>query len=253
MQRIDGREDGQIRPLKITPSVCKHAGGSALVELGDTQVRCTVTIEGSVPHFLKYASPPQGWLTAEYSMLPTATANRLRRERAFLSGRTQEIQRLIGRSLRGVVDLCKCPEVTMIVDCDVIQADGGTRSAAITGAYVALKLAVQKRIAKGKLTEDPVSSNVAAISVGIKDDRLLCDLNYQEDSSIDLDMNVVMIPDGGLLEVQGTAENSTFSQEQLSQIVALASDCLKQDVFVAQDQAVQLGLSALTPPSSSTD
>ena len=141
----------------------------------------------------------------------------------------------------------------MIVDCDVIQADGGTRSAAITGAYVALKLAMQKRIAKGKLTEDPVFSNVAAISVGIKDDRLLCDLNYQEDSSIDLDMNVVMIPDGGLLEVQGTAEKSTFSQEQLSQVVALASDCLKQDVFVVQDQAVQLGISAITPPDSSID
>lgn len=253
MERIDGREDRQIRPLKITPSICKHATGSALIELGDTQVRCTVTIDGGVPHFLKYASPPQGWLTAEYSMLPTATANRLRRERTFITGRTQEIQRLIGRSLRGIIDLCKCPDITMIVDCDVIQADGGTRSAAITGAYVALKLAMQKRIAKGKLTEDPISSNVAAISVGIKDDRLLCDLNFQEDSSIDLDMNVVTIPDGGILEVQGTAENSTFSQQQLSQVVALASECIKRDVFVVQDQAIQLGLSALTPPSSSTD
>lgn len=253
MERVDGREDGQIRPLKITPSVCKHSSGSAFIELGDTQVRCTVTIDSGVPHFLKYATPPQGWLTAEYGMLPTATANRLRRERTFITGRTQEIQRLIGRSLRGIIDLSKCPDVTMMVDCDVIQADGGTRSAAITGAYVALKLAMQKRLAKGRVTEDPISSNVAAISLGIKDDQLLCDLNFQEDSNVDLDMNVVMIPDGGLLEVQGTAEKSTFSQQQLSQIVALASDCLKRDVFPVQDQAVELGLSAITRPRSSID
>ena len=243
MQRVDGREDGQVRPLKITPAVCKHAPGSALIELGDTQVRCTVSIESGVPNFLKYASPPQGWLTAEYGMLPTATANRLRRERGFVTGRTQEIQRLIGRSLRGVVDLSKLPDKTMIVDCDVIQADGGTRTAAITGAYVAMKLAVHKQLVKGRITQDPISSNVAAISIGIKDDRLLADLNYQEDSDIDLDMNVVMIPDGGILEVQGTAEKATFNNEQLSQVVALASDCLKRDVFVAQDQAVQLALS----------
>ena len=253
MQRVDGREDREIRPLKITPSVCKHASGSAFIELGNTQVRCAVTIDSGVPNFLKYASPPQGWLTAEYSMLPTATPNRLRRERAFLSGRTQEIQRLIGRSLRGIIDLSKCPEVTMMVDCDVIQADGGTRSAAITGAYVALKIAMQKRLARGRLIEDPISSNVAAISIGIKDDRLLCDLNYQEDSNIDLDMNIVMIPGGGILEVQGTAEKSTFSQQQLSEIVDLASDCLERDIFIAQNQAVELAVSAISWPRESTD
>lgn len=240
MQRIDGRGARQIRPLRITPSVCRHAAGSALIEVGETQVRCTVSVDSGVPHFLKYVSPPQGWLTAEYSMLPTATANRLRRERGFVTGRTQEIQRLIGRSLRGIIDLGKCPDLTMTVDCDVLQADGGTRTAAITGSYVALRQAIDRQLDDGRLTQDPISSNVAAISIGIKDEQLLADLNYHEDSNIDLDMNVVMIPDGGILEVQGTAEKSTFSQEQLSQVVALASDCLKRDVFPVQDQALQL-------------
>ena len=171
-------------------------------------------------------------------MLPASTPSRSRRERNFLSGRTQEIQRLIGRSLRAVIDLHKCPDLTITVDCDVLLADGGTRTASITGAYVALRLAITKLLRSGRLKHDPLHDAVAAVSVGMKGDRLLCDLDYREDSNIDSDVNIVMTPTGGIVEIQGTAERAAFHKEQLNGIVDLASAGL-QPVFAAQREAVE--------------
>ena len=239
--RADGRNDQQLRPLQIIPVNNKFAASSVLIELGDTRVNCTVSADEGVPYFLRNSSPAQGWLTAEYAMLPGATPKRSRRERNFLSGRTQEIQRLIGRSLRGVIDLTKCPDVTLTIDCDVLLADGGTRTASITGAYVALKLAIIKLLRQGRLPQDPLTDAVAAISIGMQGNRLLCDLDYREDSSVDLDMNVVMTPSGGILEIQGTAERATFRKEQLNDIVDLATTGL-QPVFAAQHKAVESAL-----------
>ena len=211
MLRSDGRTSTQMRPLRITPHFTKHADGSVLIELGDTKVICTVSVEEGVPHFLRNAQPPQGWLTAEYSMLPGATDTRTRRERSgSVSGRTQEIQRLIGRSLRGIINLNRCPDITFTIDCDVIQADGGTRTASITGAYVAMKLAIQRLLRAGRLKDNPLLDAVAAVSVGLKGGSLLVDLDYKEDSSADLDMNVVMTQSGKILEIQGTAERQAF-------------------------------------------
>lgn len=234
--RNDGRTSNQMRPIRITPNFTKHAAGSVLVEFGDTKVICSVCVEESVPHFLRNASPAQGWLTAEYSMLPSATNSRTRRERPHPSGRTQEIQRLIGRSLRGVVDLKNCPDITFTIDCDVIQADGGTRTTSITGAYVALKMAVDKLIAKGKLKRSPLIDSVAAVSVGLKDGGVLVDLNYEEDSSADLDMNVVMTQSGKILELQGTAERAAFTKEDVNNIIDASSEALSS-VFELQDAA----------------
>lgn len=239
--RADGRNDQQLRPLQITTINNKFAAGNVLIELGDTRVNCTVSADEGVPFFLRNSSPAQGWLTAEYAMLPGATPNRSRRERNFLSGRTQEIQRLIGRSLRGVIDLSKCPDITLTIDCDVLLADGGTRTASITGAYVALKLAITKLLRQGRLQQDPLTDAVAAISIGMRGNRLLCDLDYREDSSVDLDMNIVMTPSGGMLEIQGTAERATFRKEQLNDIVDLATRGL-QPVFAAQHKAVESAL-----------
>ena len=174
-------------------------------------------------------------------MLPGSTPSRSRRERNFLSGRTQEIQRLIGRSLRAVTDLSKCPDLTITIDCDVLLADGGTRTASITGAYVALRVAMTKLLRNGRLRQDPLHDAVAAVSVGVKGDRLLCDLDYREDSGIDLDMNVVMTPAGGIVEIQGTAERAAFRKEQLNGIIDLAADGL-QPVFAAQREAVERAL-----------
>lgn len=236
--RADGRTDQQLRPLHITPVGNKFAAGSVLIELGDTRINCTVSAEDGVPFFLRNSLPAQGWLTAEYSMLPGATPTRSRRERSFLSGRTQEIQRLIGRSLRGVIDLNKCPDLTITVDCDVLLADGGTRTAAITGAYVALKIAVTRLLREGRIKQNPLTDAVAAVSVGMKGSRLLCDLDYREDAGVDLDMNVVMTPGGNILEIQGTAERAAFRKEQLNSIVDLAAASL-QPVFATQDAAFE--------------
>lgn len=224
--REDGRLSNQMRPLRITPNFTKHSDGSVLIELGDTKVICTVNVEDGVPPFLRNAVPAKGWLTAEYSMLPGSTDRRSRRERPNLSGRTQEIQRLIGRALRGIINLQQCPDMTFIVDCDVIQADGGTRTAAITGGFVALKIAVDKLLRAKRLQVNPLYESVAAVSVGLINDNVAVDLNYLEDSGADLDMNVVMNSSGKFLEVQGTGEKAAFDQEQINQILTAAKDSL---------------------------
>lgn len=239
--RADGRAAQQLRPLRITPVPNKFAAGSVLVELGDTRINCTASVDEGVPLFLRHSSPAQGWLTAEYAMLPGATPSRARRERNFVSGRTQEIQRLIGRSLRSITDLSKCPDLTITVDCDVLLADGGTRTAAITGAYVALRVAMTRLLRRGRLRQDPLHDAVAAVSVGIKDGQLWCDLDYLEDAAIDTDVNIVMTPAGGIVELQGTAERVAFRKEQLHSIVELAAAAL-QPVFAAQREAVERAL-----------
>ena len=236
--RSDQRSNSQMRPIRIVPNFLKHPEGSVLVEYGETKVICTVCIDESVPSFLRNSHPPQGWLTAEYSMLPGATNSRAKRERPHPSGRSQEIQRLIGRAIRGVINLQKCPDLTFNIDCDVIQADGGTRTASITGAYVALKLAVDRLIRRRKLTVNPITDAVAAVSIGILRDQILVDLNYEEDSKADLDMNVVMTQSGKILEIQGTAERMAFSKEQVVAIMDSASEVLKP-IFDLQNQAAE--------------
>ncbi|MCX6129348.1 MAG: ribonuclease PH [Proteobacteria bacterium] len=227
MLRKDGRSSGQMRPIRITPNYTKNATGSVLVEYGETRVICTICVEEGIPAFLRNSSPAQGWLTAEYGMLPGATESRSRRERPSPSGRSQEIQRLIGRSLRGIIDLTKCPDLTFNIDCDVIQADGGTRTASITGTYVALKIAVDKLLRSGRLRENPLTGAVAAVSVGLRDGEVMVDLNYQEDSRADLDMNVVMTQSGRFLEIQGTAERASFSKTDVMNILDAAEAALK--------------------------
>ena len=236
--RSDGRLNDQMRPIRFIPGYTKHAAGSVLVEFGETKVLCTVCVDTGVPSFLRNAQPPQGWLTAEYAMLPGATNTRSRRERPGPSGRSQEIQRLIGRSLRGIIDLNLCPDLTFTVDCDVIQADGGTRTAAITGSFVALKLAVDKMMAAKKIKTNPLKDAVAAVSVGLKDHELLTDLNYIEDSSADLDMNVVLTQSGKILEIQGTAEGEAFNKEQVTGIIDAATIALAP-VFDLQNAAAE--------------
>ncbi len=220
--RPGGRAPDQLREIKLTRDYTCHAEGSVLVEFGKTRVICTVSIEDRVPGFLK--GKGQGWLTAEYGMLPRSTGSRMRREATQSSqgGRTMEIQRLIGRSLRAVVDLKKLGERTLTVDCDVIQADGGTRTASITGAYVALVDAIRSLQYEKLLNEDPVNSAIASVSVGIYKGTAVLDLDYAEDSNAETDMNVVMNGDGQFIEVQGTAEGHPFSTDELNEMLALA-------------------------------
>ena len=216
-----GRAADQLRPVSITPHFLPHADGSALIACGNTKVICTASIDESVPPFLRGKN--QGWVTAEYGMLPASTASRMRREAAQgkQSGRTQEIQRLIGRSLRAAVDLSQLGERQILIDCDVIQADGGTRTASITGAYVALHLAVGKLLAAGKLAHSPIREAVAAVSLGIVGGVPLLDLDYPEDSGCDSDINLVMTASGNIIEIQGTAEGAAFSPAALTQLLAL--------------------------------
>jgi ribonuclease PH len=220
--RIDNRSAGQMRPVRISPEFISTAEGSALIEVGHTRVICTASIEETVPAFLRNTG--KGWITAEYGMLPRATLTRTPREasKGRIGGRTHEIQRLIGRSLRAVADLRSLGERTIFVDCDVIQADGGTRTASITGAYVALALAVQKLVAAGTLPKSPLRDSVAATSIGIVDGEILLDLAYEEDSRAEVDMNLVMTGSGKFIEVQATAESQPFSDVQLEQMLALA-------------------------------
>lgn len=218
--RHDGRTVQQLRPIKIETNVFKHPEGSVVISFGDTKVICSATLEDSVPPFLRGSET--GWVTAEYSMLPRATNTRNRRESAKgkLSGRTMEIQRLIGRSLRAVIDLELLGERSIIVDCDVIQADGGTRTASITGGFVALRIAVNKLIASGELLEDPIKEHLAAISVGmLPDGTVVTDLDYQEDSSAAVDMNLVMTESGRFVEIQGTGEEATFDDDELNALI----------------------------------
>ncbi|MFK9072470.1 MULTISPECIES: ribonuclease PH [Proteus] len=232
------RQANQVRPITITRHYTKHAEGSVLVEFGDTKVLCNATVEDGVPRFLK--GQGQGWVTAEYGMLPRATNSRNAREaaRGKQTGRTMEIQRLIARSLRAAVDLKALGEFTITVDCDVIQADGGTRTASISGACVALVDALNKMVEEGKLKKNPLKSMVAAVSVGIVDGEPLCDLEYVEDSAAETDMNVVMIDDGRMIEVQGTAEGAPFSHEELLALLALAKGGLEK-IFEAQKEALK--------------
>lgn len=234
--RSDGRSSIQTRPIRITPNFTKNPAGSVLIETGETRVLCTVHVDDGVPNWMRNSNPPQGWLTAEYSMLPGATHSRMKRERNFVSGRTQEIQRLIGRSLRGIIDFKKCPDMTFMVDCDVIQADGGTRTAAITGSYVALKIAIDKLLRSGKLKTNPLTDGVAAVSVGIKEGKILVDLDYKEDSQADIDMNLVFTHSGKILEIQGTAERAAFSKEEVNNTMNAAEEALSK-TFELQQQA----------------
>jgi ribonuclease PH len=221
--RTDGRAMDELRAVRLTPDYLPHAEGSALIEMGDTRVICAASVEERVPFFLR--NKGQGWVTAEYAMLPRATQTRTSREsgRNGLSGRTHEIQRLIGRSLRAVVDMKQLGERTITLDCDVLQADGGTRTASITGAYVALALACRRLQSAGKINRNPLINEVAAISVGIVKGTPLLDLKYDEDSSAEVDMNIVCTGDGRFIEVQGTAEREPFSREQMDALLELAS------------------------------
>jgi ribonuclease PH len=227
-QRPSGRAPDELRPVRITRNFTRHAEGSVLVEFGDTRVLCTASAEETVPSFLRNTG--KGWVTAEYGMLPRATHTRSRREAAAgkQGGRTLEIQRLIGRALRAVVDLKALGERTITIDCDVLQADGGTRTASITGGYVALVDAVNTLIRKGALRESPIHGQVAAISVGIWSGAPVVDLDYAEDSDAETDMNVVMNNGGGFIEVQGTAEGHAFRRNELDELLNLAANAIGQ-------------------------
>ena len=235
--RPNGRTPAQMRPVTITRHFTAHAEGSVLVEFGQTKVLCNASVVDGVPRFLK--GKGQGWITAEYGMLPRSTHSRMNREAASgkQGGRTLEIQRLIGRALRAAVDLTKLGEVTITIDCDVIQADGGTRTAAITGACVALVDALRWLQEQGKLKTDPLKYMVAAVSVGIHEGQAICDLEYVEDSAAETDMNVVMTECGKIIEVQGTAEGEPFSQEELLQLLELAKGGIAELVAL-QKQAL---------------
>ena len=230
--RTDGRASDELRPVLITPSYLPYAEGSVLIEVGNTRVVCAASLEDRVPPFMRNSG--QGWLTAEYAMLPRATQTRTAREigRGGASGRTHEIQRLIGRSLRAIADMKALGERTITIDCDVLQADGGTRTAAITGSYVALALASNHLLKTGKISRSLTADQVAAISVGIVDNTPLLDLKYDEDSRAEVDMNVVCTGDGRFIELQGTAEREPFSRAQMDELVALGVHGIEQLIAI---------------------
>nr|WP_269465461.1 ribonuclease PH [Janthinobacterium sp. B9-8] len=237
VMRPSSRLSDELRSVRITRQYTRHAEGSVLIEFGDTKVLCTASVEENVPPFLK--GKGQGWVTAEYGMLPRSTNTRMRREAAQgkQSGRTQEIQRLIGRSLRAVVDMAALGERQIVIDCDVIQADGGTRTASITGAFVALTDAINGLIAAGKLSKSPIREHVAAISVGVYKGVAVLDLDYPEDSDCETDMNVVMTGSGKFVEVQGTAEGEAFSRAEMNTLLDLAEKGIK-DLITLQKAAL---------------
>ena len=226
--RTDGRKPAQLRPINITPTYIKTADGSVLIEMGDTKVICTAKLEERVPPFLRNSG--KGWITAEYGMLPGSSSIRIGREssRGKVGGRTHEIQRLIGRSLRAIADLRSLGEKTIWIDCDVIQADGGTRTASITGAYVALVEAVRNWLSRGVISINPIKDAVAAVSIGIIDGKICLDLCYEEDSKADVDMNFVMTGAGKFIEVQGTAEASPFTRKQMERMAEIAQIAIKE-------------------------
>jgi ribonuclease PH len=236
MARADGRANNELRPVTMSTGYSKYAEGSCLVEMGDTVVICTASVSNDLPRFLMGAQ--RGWVTAEYSMLPRATAERTPRSRIQNSGRTHEIQRLIGRSLRAVVDLDGLGERAITLDCDVIQADGGTRTAAVTGSYVALMEALSHLKSQGALKTLPVFDSVAAVSVGLVQGDIMLDLNYAEDSTAAVDMNVVMTGGGRFVEVQGTAEGLPFDRDRLNELLDMASHGVKQ-LHAAQRRALE--------------
>lgn len=233
--RENGRQNYQLRQVKITPNVSENAEGSAMVEFGKTRVLCTATYEPKAPPWLMGSG--QGWVTAEYGMLPRSTQQRLKRDKVLTGGRTQEISRLIGRSLRAAVDLKAIGEKQIIIDCDVLNADGGTRTAAVTGGFVALALALEKLVSVSEIKQNPLTHYVAAVSVGLQGPNLLLDLDYEEDSNISTDMNFVMTDEGKFVEVQGTAEDSPFSQEQLMGMLGLARQGIEH-LFKIQSEIV---------------
>ncbi len=237
--RPSQRANNELRKVEIIRHYTKHAEGAVLVKCGDTHVLCTASVEEKVPNFLK--GKGQGWVTAEYGMLPRSTGSRMEREAAKgkQSGRTQEIQRLIGRSLRAIIDLEKLGERSIHIDCDVIQADGGTRTASITGAYVALHDAISSLLKGDKITENPLKQGLAAISVGVYKGSPVLDLDYIEDSNCDTDMNVVMTADGGFVEVQGTAEGLPFSRDAMNMMLDLAAQGIKQ-LIAKQNEALSV-------------
>lgn len=232
-ERVDQRGLDEIRKTKITPNVSPYAEGSAMIEMGGTKVLCMASVDESVPRWLRNQN--KGWVTAEYAMLPRSTHTRMRRENLRPSGRTMEIQRLIGRSLRAVVDMKKLGERQVMVDCDVLQADGGTRCASITGAFVALQLACRNLLKQGKISKSPIISEVAAISVGIVEGQPIADLKYEEDSNAEVDMNVVCTGTGKFIEIQGTAEQEPFDRTQMDQMLGLAENGVNQ-LFEIQRQ-----------------
>jgi ribonuclease PH len=223
--RVDGRKADELRKIKITRNYIKSAEGSVLFEMGDTKVICTATVENSVPPFLR--GKGTGWVTAEYAMLPRSSPQRISRERSKVGGRTHEIQRLIGRSLRSVTDMCALGERTVLIDCDVIQADGGTRTASITGSYIALVDALLQIKKQGLIDAVPVKDYLAAVSVGIVAGKPVLDLCYLEDSSAETDMNLVMTGNGRIVEIQGTAEGEPFSKTELGRLLALGEKGIK--------------------------
>ncbi len=244
--RSDGRKPKQLRPVTIAPGYIKTADGSVLIEMGGTRVICTAKLEERVPPFLRNSG--KGWITAEYGMLPGSSGTRIGREssRGRVGGRTHEIQRLIGRSLRTVADLHSLGEKTIWIDCDVIQADGGTRTASITGAYVALAEAVRRWLARGIIGIDPIKDAVAAVSIGIIEGKILLDLCYEEDSNADVDMNFVMTGSGKFIEVQGTAEASPFTKKQMERMADIAQQGIKE-LLKAQKKAIASLAGSSTP------
>ncbi len=238
MPRPDGRRPNQMRPIKVTKDYLKHAEGSCLIEFGETKVICSASVEEGVPPFLK--GKGEGWVTAEYGMLPRSCTSRIRREKS--SGRTEEIQRLIGRSLRAVTDMAKLGEITVRIDCDVLQGDGGTRTAAITGGFIALADAIVWMRKQGKVGLLPLKDYVAAVSVGVSKGVPVLDLNYVEDSKAEVDMNIVMVGDGKFVEVQGTGEGGTFSDTQMSVLFALAKKGIRELIALQKKNLPGLSL-----------
>jgi len=237
--RADGRRTNQLRPVRFQNHIAPYAAGSTLIEWGNTRVICGVTVEDAVPRWMKEQAVPGGWITAEYAMLPYSTLNRKQRDstRGKIDGRSQEIQRLIGRAMRTALDLEKLGARTLWVDCDVLQADGGTRTAAITGSYVALALAIRKLMAEGKLSESPLRRAVAAVSIGIVQKQALLDLCYEEDVAAEVDLNLVMDSGGEFIELQGTGEEATFSEEQLAEMLELGKAGVRE-LLAAQQAAL---------------
>ncbi|MBI1883486.1 MAG: ribonuclease PH [Chlamydiae bacterium] len=239
MNRIDNRKPNQLRPVKVTKNYIKSAAGSVLIEMGQTRVICAASVQEEVPKWMK--GKGQGWVTAEYSMLPYASNERKQRESSSgkIGGRTHEIQRLIGRALRGVVDLKALGERTLWIDCDVIQADGGTRTASVTGGFTALMFALQKLKDEKKITAIPIKEYVAAVSVGIFQATPLLDLCYEEDSKAEVDMNIIMTSEGRFIEIQGTAEHEPFTFEQMNQLLKLAKSGMKK-LFQIQRKVLKI-------------
>jgi ribonuclease PH len=239
--RMDGRRADQLRPIRFQNHIAPYATGSTLIEWGQTRVICGVTVEETVPRWMKDQNVTGGWITAEYSMLPYSTLPRKQRDisKGKIDGRSQEIQRLIGRSIRAAVDLEKLGPRTIWIDCDVLQADGGTRTAAITGAYVALQLAMDKLLSEGKLKASPLANAVAAVSVGIVNRQVLLDLCFTEDVAAEVDMNLVMTSQGEFIEVQGSGEEATFTQSQLSDMVEVGKSGIR-DLLELQKAALQI-------------